>query len=437
MGESGVTGATLFSGIGAPELAAPWIDWRWAAETDRFASAVHAFRHQIPNLGDVTADDFTNRAEPTDILVAGSPCQDFSIAGKRAGMAGSRGNLAIRFLDIVAALRSRWLLFENVPGLLSSHKGADFGALLYRLAELGYSFAWTVLDAQYFGLAQRRERVLLVGYFGVRTAPAAVLFDLESLSGNVAPRRTPGKDVAGTLGGGTGQRGWCDDLDRATFVARALNAKGGSGRIDAESETFIAHTLRGEGFDASEDGTGRGTPIVAFSCKDHGSDAGEIAPTLRAMEFRNSHANAGGQVAVAFNLRGREGGAMPEITEKASLRAASGGSSRSYIAHWGVRRLTPRECERLQGFPDDFTLIPTYRKRQREKGADSEALYAYYRRTSDGRHHVRKRDGRVYATPDGPRYRALGNSMPVPVIAWILERIRRVDELLRNDGGDR
>lgn len=164
----------------------------------------------------------------------------------------------------------------------------------------------------------------------------------------------------------------------------------------------VAHALRGESFDASEDGTGRGTPLVpvAFSSKDYGADAGVTAPTLRAMGHAGSHPNAGGQVAiaiqgqptVAFDMRGRNGGSMPEGPhDTANIRAASGGSSRSYIAApWAVRRLTPRECERLQGFPDDFTDIAIRNK----------------------------------PAADGPRYKALGNSMAVPVIAWLLGRMR-------------
>ena len=208
------------------------------------------------------------------------------------------------------------------------------------------------------------------------------------------------------------------------------------GRIDYETETMVAHALRGEGFDASEDGTGRGTPPVpiAFSAKDYGGDAMEgVSPTLRAGGHAGSHANAGvmpavafaqnqrgevrtsdvamqltcgggkpgeGYPAVAFDLRGREGGAMPEGPhDTANLRAASGGSSRSYIAQpWAVRRLTPTECERLQGFPDDFTRIP-----YRGKPADK--------------------------CPDGPRYKALGNSMAVNAMEWIGERIAMVEGL--------
>jgi DNA (cytosine-5)-methyltransferase 1 len=207
----------------------------------------------------------------------------------------------------------------------------------------------------------------------------------------------------------------------------------------------VAHALRGDGFDASEDGTGRGIPLVpiAFSAKDYGADAGDTAPTLRAMNNAASHANGGGQIAiaiqeravsenpasrsdgagfrqdgaaytleartvpqvVAFDLRGREGGSMPEGThDTASMRAASGGSSRSYVAQeadplvWAVRRLTPRECERLQGFPDDYTDVPWRRRNW---------------------------------TPDGPRYKALGNSMAVNVMGWLGERIVRVEDKMQ------
>lgn len=284
-----------------------------------------------------------------------------------------------------------------------------------------------------------------------------------------------------------------------------LNAKGGSGRIDGESETFIAHSLRADGFDASEDGTGRKTPLVpvcretaatigermrgqddscadnliaaypileagartgkstsdpragigigqsddpmytlqggkqhavAFSCKDHGADAGDVAPTLRAMGHTGSHPNAGGQVAVAFTERTRSDGRSLECQEDlayALTNPGAGGRSQERNVGIGmaVRRLTPRECERLMGYPDDYTLIPEYRKRQKECGPDAEALHAYYCRTERGRQHVEMRDGRVYSTPDGPRYKALGNSIAVPVLAWIGVRIEMVEEILK------
>lgn len=185
------------------------------------------------------------------------------------------------------------------------------------------------------------------------------------------------------------------------------------GRRDAETETLIpmrgggfddvSHALRGEGFDASEDGTGRGTPIVpvAFTAKDYGADAMEdCSPTLRAGGHTGSHPNAGVMPAIAFDMRGREGGAMPEGPhDTAAIRAASGGSSRSYVAsNWRVRRLTPKECSRLQAFPDDWARIEW-----RGKPADQ--------------------------CPDGPMYKAYGNSMACNVMAHIGERIAAVDAI--------
>jgi DNA (cytosine-5)-methyltransferase 1 len=162
---------------------------------------------------------------------------------------------------------------------------------------------------------------------------------------------------------------------------------------------MTTHTLRADGFDASEDGTGRGTPLVpvAFSCKDHGADASDIAPTLRSMGHDGSHANGGGQVAVAFAQNTRD--EVREMPVVGALAAQPGMKQTSYIRQaTAVRRLTPRECERLQGFPDDHTLIPW-----RGKPADE--------------------------CPDGPRYKALGNSMAVPVMAWIGRRIQLIDSL--------
>lgn len=191
-------------------------------------------------------------------------------------------------------------------------------------------------------------------------------------------------------------------------VSMCLNA-GGMGRQDAETETLIptrgggfdvAHALRGEGFDASEDGTGRGTPIVpvAFSSKDYGADAlDDCSPTLRAGGHAESHANAGVPPAVTVALRGREGGATAEIggDVATALRASQGGGDKPHVlTPMAVRRLTPRECERLQGFPDDYTLIP-YRNKP---------------------------------AADGPRYKAMGNTMAVPVMRWIGQRINEVDK---------
>ena len=335
-----------------------------------------------------------------------------------------RGNLALGFLQLARRTRARWVVWENVPGVLSSNGGRDFGAILGGLAELGYGFAYRVLDAQFFGVAQRRRRVFVVGYLGDWRRAAAVLFERHSLSGNPAPRREAGPGVAALTANGVGTCGADDNQGQAGHL--------------------IAHSLRGEGFDASEDGTGRGTPLVpvcipinADALRGEGTALTPSADASGRVRLRDPGFGVGddgdpagtlaaaGPGAVAFALRGRDGGAMPEIEGDGSrvgaLRAASGGSSRDYIAFdttqitsaanysnpkagdpchplaSAVRRLTPRECERLQGFPDDFTLVP-----HRGKPA-----------------------------ADGPRYKALGNSMAVPVMAHIGRRIQAVEDLAK------
>ena len=404
-----MTYGSVCSGIEAVSVAWEPLGFRpaWFAEVDPFCSALlaHHFPH-VANLGDFTA--IGGDAGPIDVLAGGTPCQSFSIAGRRGGLGDDRGNLALEFCRLAGRLRPRWIVWENVPGVLSSNGGRDFGAIVAALAELGYGFAWRVLDAQFFGVPQRRRRVFVVGHLGDWRRACAVLFEREGLCRDSPARRKAREEVAGCLDGGTGERGWCNDTDKMTFVpetAYGLNAKGGVGRMDAQAnETFVVHTRRGDGFDASEDGTGPVTPLVpvAFSAKDYGADLGGTAPTLRAMPHDRSHANAGGQVAVCFesrvarNGRGGPSGLVPP------LKAQSGGTGRGdgapLLAVSGtlaVRRLTPRECERLQGMQDDWTLIP-YRGKP---------------------------------TADGPRYRAIGNSMAVPVMRWIGQRIQMLEAI--------
>ena len=311
----------------------------------------------VPNLGDFTQITSDALGADIDLLVGGTPCQDFSLAGLRAGLDGDRGNLSLEFLRLAQRTRPRWLVWENVPGVLSSNGGRDFGAILGGMVELGYGFAYRVLDAQYIrvdgyvrAVPQRRRRVFVVGYLGDWRRAAAVLFERACLSGHPAPRREAGQGVAGTLSArsqGGGGLGTDFDLDGGLLafggnntsgpinVATSCRAKGGSGHGDFESETFIA-----------------------FSSKDYGADAVTgVAPTLRAMGHADSHSNA---------------------------------------ETWAVRRLMPVECERLQGFPDGHTDVP-YRRRN--------------------------------ATPDGPRYKALGNSKAVNCVRWIGMRIAEVESI--------
>src|SRR5579885_549157 len=470
---------SVCSGIEATTVAWHGLGFRpaWFAEIDPFCCAVLAHHYQsVRNYGDFTKIGPDSGA--IDILAGGTPCQSFSVAGRRGGLEDARGNLAIEFCRLAGRLRPRWAVWENVPGVLSSNGGRDFGAIIGALADLGYGCAWRVLDAQFFGVPQRRRRVFVVGYLGDWRRAAAVLFERESLRRDLAARRTAGAGVAALTADGVGTCGADDNQAQAWHlipfggnntagpieVSTACNAHGGSMRMDFETETFcvdVAHTLRGGGMDASEDGTGRGVPIlpVGFSCKDSGADAMEdVAPTMRAMGHRESHANAGGQLAVAFRGFGQDGFAPGEIARPLlasdggtvappvvfesrfarngrgapdiiapPLKAQSGstgkGDGAPLVASWvAVRRLTPRECERLQGFPDDWTLVPNYRQKLRP---DEILEVAGYLRISldEAR--------RLGATPDGPRYKAIGNSMAVPVMHWIGARIDHVDRILR------
>ena len=386
-----MTYGSVCSGIEAVTVAWEPLGFRpaWFAEIDPFCSALLAHYYpDVPNLGDFTA--IQDIRSPIDILAAGTPCASFSLAGRRGGLDDARGNLAIEFCRLAGRLRPRWVVWENVPGVLSSNGGRDFGAILGALAEFGYGCAWRVLDAQFFGVPQRRRRVFVVGHLGDWRRAAAVLLEREGLCRDTPARRKAREEVAGSPGGRTGEF--------MQEIAYALNAKGGVGRMDAQAnETFVAHTLRGDGFDPSVDGAGRGTPLVpmAFSAKDHGADAGPMAPTLRAMPHATSHANGGGQVAICVQ-EGQPG--VREHPTAGTVRSGAPGTQPggSFVKErMAVRRLLPVECERLQGLPDDYTLIP-------------------YR-------------GKPAA--DGPRYRAIGNSMAVPVMRWIGRRIQLVDSI--------
>ncbi len=502
---------SVCSGIEAATVAWAPLGWKaaWYAEIEKFPAAVLAHRHpETPNLGDMTkmheSEVFNGSA--IDVLVGGTPCQSFSIAGLRKGLDDPRGNLALVFLALLDRKRPRWVVWENVPGVLSSWsdeagsfadeeggrergwQSNDFDTFTSGLRELGYGLSWRVLDAQYFGVPQRRQRVFVVGHLGDWRPAAAVLFESHGLSGYSAPRRQAGERASPTLSARTKSGG---GLGTDHDINGGLIENGEVAKWFKDKDNDVAHTLRGEGFDASEDGTGRGTPLVAgtlganhgniraedawggkliaFGSKDSGADAAEdLAPTLRAGTHDGSHANAGVPPAVCYDMRGngegdnvptltghhagavsdfspmvfqpgnlsRGAGASPSTEVAATLKSDHGRgasdqdphvaifqqNSRSEVREVGgdgqiagavtgepgaqcqnylkmaaaVRRLTPRECERLQGFPNDYTLIP-------------------YR-------------GGVAA--DGPRYKACGNSMAVPVMRWIGERIVAVDALL-------
>jgi len=609
---------SVCSGIEAATVAWEPLGFRALAfsEIEPFARAVltHHYGH-VPLHGDFTVLRDEDWIANADILVGGTPCQAFSVAGLRRSLDDSRGNLSLEFVRLADAIDERRarlglppciVLWENVPGVLSVRDNA-FGCFLSGLSgedapfvpprgkwtnaglALGPSraVAWRILDAQYFGLAQRRRRVFVVASAREGFDPAAVLLEFEGLRRDSPPRRETRQDAATDAAPGAGDRrnhwdgiehphptlnqsfntGAIGYSNQELFsqrgaglvgaastgeISHCLNA-GGMGRQDYETETLVTHALRAEGFDASEDGTGRGTPLVpvqafystesrcdnfpppdvspplkvgsngggqppaiAFSAKDHGGDATEeLAPTLRAMPHDASHANGGGQMAVAvpllevgkrtgvstddpragigigqdgdpmFTLQAgarhgvaypldlRNAGRDPDKRDKQNrqglglgddgdpsptistafvpgvaayafqpriarngrggmgdvvnaLNAQSGGTGKGdaapcvavadtlgvgsnqtsgfesevVAASMAVRRLTPEECESLQGFPRGYTRIPWKRKPAED-------------------------------CPDGPRYRALGNSMAVNVMRWIGARIRAAAEAER------
>ena len=260
-----------------------------------------------------TADATLIDAEGIDLLCGGFPCQDVSVAGRRAGLAGSRSGLFYEFARIAESLRPRWLLVENVPGLLSSHGGRDFGVVLGALADLGYGLGWRILDSRFFGVPQRRRRVFIVGTLADGDPRAAaeragqVLAVGTRCKGHSSTRGEAREEVTGTLGGGSGNRGFCDDFDRS------------------------------------------GAFVTSFYMIQDPIDELDGTPSL-----------------------GRKSGGRSDQ-----------GQNTNYVpAGFGVRRLTPRECERLQGFPDNWT------------------------------------DG-----PDSRRYAALGDAVTVNVAEWIGRRI--------------
>ena len=389
--EAAVRYLSLFSGIEAASVAWEPLGWEPVAfaEIDPFPCAVLEKRYPgVPNLGDVSGVDwrkFVKRSGKPDVLVGGSPCQSFSIAGSRTGLDGASG-LMWEYVRAVREVRPRWVLWENVPGALSSSHGEDFRCLLEALDALGYGLAWRVLDAQFFGLAQRRERVFLVGRLGERP-PVEVLFEPESVPWDPRSSREKRAELAAAAGRGP---------EGASFTLKLRhtgsdNPGGGAGPlvqrdVSATLATSQDQTLFSFAQNSRDEVRvqGDGTLAGALSAQPGMKQTTYICETAhpgsKAVCIADDNANAAVDVDVAGTIK--VGGSAPMVS-----------CCRSGVA---VRRLTPTECERLQGFPDGWTRIP-YRGKPAEE------------------------------CPDGPRYKALGNSMAVPVMRWIGERIWKAE----------
>lgn len=400
------------TGLSAASVAWGPLGWKpWAfSEIEAFPSAVLRHRYPgVPNLGDMTK--FKEWPDATvDLLCGGTPCQSFSNAGLRAGLDDPRGQLMLTFGAIAARYRPRWLVWENVPGVLSSNGGADFGALLGLLGFLGYGFAYRVLDAQFvrvdgYGRAvpQRRRRVFVVGCLGDWRRAAAVLLERESLRGDPAPRRRSKEDLAGRIAGGARARGGysSDDIPHAVGALTAgcgPNGHGGSGLAtdkgaEASHILAVSRTLA-----ASQGGIDREDrhTLLAFG-GNNTSGPIDVSTALLAQPGSGWKGDFESETFIAQPAIAFHGSQDPDVSGDVT-HPVGRNQGQETCAQVGtqVRRLMPIECERLQGFPDGYTAIP-WRRKPASK------------------------------CPDGPRYKALGNSWAVNCPRWIGRRINMVE----------
>jgi DNA (cytosine-5)-methyltransferase 1 len=442
---------SVCSGIEAASVAWNPLGWKAVAfsEIEPFPCALLKHHYpDTPNFGDMTKYKEWSDDLSIDLLCGGTPCQSFSVAGLRKGLDDPRGNLMLTFGAIAAKYRPQWLVWENVPGVLSSNGGADFGSFLGMLGELGYGFAYRVLDAQYFGVAQRRRRVFVVGCFGDWRSAAAVLFERHGLSGNPAPRRQAGQTITSTIragaangGAGHGARSGDSKDELIVPVAQTLRAQAqashradtetyipvetlciSTGQAGAEIGADMAPTLNCNHeapyviagvmpFDTTQItsianysnpksgdpchplAAGGHAPAIAFSAGDHGNDAAfDVSPTMR-----KGGDGGGNQPAIAYStkLHNTNSNQAGKVYEEYTVGLDRNSPPPALLMAMQVRRLTPMECERLQGFPDLYTAIPLRGK----------------------------------PAADGPRYKALGNSWAIPNVRWIGERIDAVVEI--------
>lgn len=516
---------SLFSGVEAATVAWHPLGWEAVvfAEFDKFPSAVLAHHYpDVPNVGDVTKYDWKQHEGEIELIVGGSPCQSFSVAGKRLGMDDPRGNLALEYLKVVRDVKPRWFIYENVAGLMSSGGGRDFGAFLGEVEKLGYGWAYRVLDARYFGVPQRRRRVFVVGCAGGdRDRAGAVLLEPESMFRDITQSAEAQQDATEGSGlstkGSSGLHSQPEDpgsITWAIFDQRLDTAPNGSPIVRLESPAIRASDSKGPHVVYSMTPTSSGknwrtvptetSQTVTTEPSPTGNQGGDVVAEMRPQGVDLFNQTITGDVHVPLRTAGGHG--APAVAEPIAFHATqdpisskavfpalgtgnssgtgslgvahtplhdpnntldasygkgpgmrsgverqiiaesdpmaygipgnwigrkpeNGGNStspmvnvspcltktdRHGVAHDNeseaeevlasdaatmvVRKLTPMECERLQGFPDNYTRIPW-------RGKDAENC------------------------PDGHRYKAMGNSMAVPVMHWIGARIKIMDSL--------
>jgi DNA (cytosine-5)-methyltransferase 1 len=430
-----------FAGIGGFGLAARRLGWEtvWAAEIEPSARSVYAARLGRAGLR-FDRDIRESRELPAiDVLTGGFPCQDLSVAGKRAGLAGSRSGLFFELARILDESRPTWFVFENVPGLLSSNSGRDMGVVLSTLAELGYGVAWRILNAQFFGVAQRRRRVFIVGHSsGDERRAAAVLFERAGLRGDSSEIGEEGRDVAYCVTRRTREGG--DPTSDQYVTVGTLQKPNGGWRVDAEGardgQLVVTHSLRAEGFDASEDGTGRGTPLVSLSLKSGGNDRHDathqtyIAPTLRCGGMADSKRPAGSSYdntplvadpisAVEGKRYTSEGNCFRLVNafDVETFRKSHRATSSEDAEHWNAAAVA-----------DTVTAFDQTDVRATTLALDGSTPNTAGMRDVAGIPAALDVCPICEVGPDTPRYRGLGNAVAVPVVEWIL---RRIDEAER------
>ena len=493
---------SVCSGVEAASVAWKGLDWNPLAfsEIEKFPSEV--LQHHYPNvenLGDMTNyKEWDFGKQSVDVVVGGTPCQSFSVAGLRKGMEDPRGNLALTFCAILDKFRPKWFIWENVPGVLSSNKGRDFGSFLGAVAELGYGASYRVLDAQNFGVPQRRRRVFVVGHLGDWRPSAEVLFESESLSWDSDKSRKKRKDSTSIPKGSTRVQGkgvatpllhqdhidaLCardykglnsDSLDKKAIVEVFENHPQDS-RVKEMGDTCqtvtstwgagggnIPFVLNKNYYDVIQEVAVRKYDVDIdglqqllkkhknMSIKDIAEKIGvkkttaehwfrtdkffaipepEVWPVLKELlkitddsfdksimtiEYKDGKYDQSNRIhngqkpsptltrtstgndlfALAENTIGRQplnGGNGDGYTERTPMYTLNATGVHGVSNNMAVRKLTPVECERLQGFPDNYTNIKEN-------------------------------------CPDGHRYKAMGNSMAVPVMRWIGERINNYKE---------
>jgi DNA (cytosine-5)-methyltransferase 1 len=386
---------SVCSGVEAATVA--WHDLGWTpvafSEIEKFPSEVLAHHYpNVPNVGDMTKYKEWNLNESIDLLVGGTPCQSFSVAGLRKGLEDPRGNLMLTYVGILDQLRPKWCVWENVPGVLSSNGGRDFGSFLGALVELGYGFAYRVLDAQYFGVPQRRRRVFVIGCLGDWVSPAKILFESDCLRRDNPKSKSKKQSAPSFTASSFG--GYSEGV--GTIRAAGGDLGGGSETLvtfDRQGQSFysdskIASTVLSRDYKSATD-------VVVYETHPADSRVKEMGDVCQTVTSRWGTGGGNVPIALAENTIGRKpenGGNGNGFTENGPMYTLNATGVRGVSHSMAVRRLTPVECERLQGFPDNYTNIPW-----------------------------RKKD----EAPDGPRYKAMGNSMAVPVMFWVGQRINQ------------